>query len=87
MIGVVGLVAAACAGICAALPAFLVARRNVVEVLRRGATPPPREVNLRRVFVSGEVALAFVLLVSLTLVGRSLLNVLRVDPGSMPTAC
>jgi putative ABC transport system permease protein len=81
VIGAVAMVAAACAGICGSLPAFLAARRSVVDVLRRGATPPPGELALRRVFVSGEVALAFVLLVSVMLLGRSLVSVLREEPG------
>ena len=37
--------------------------------------------RLRRVFATGVIALACVLLVSLTLVGRSLRNVLNVNPG------
>jgi predicted permease len=81
VIGVVAMVAVACAGICGSLPAFLVVRGSVVDVLRRGVTPPPRELTLRRVFVTGEVALAFVLLVSMMLLGRSLLTVLKVNPG------
>ena len=60
----VAVAASASACICAWLPALLAARRSVLEVLRRGATPPPRELMLRRVFVTGEVALAFVLLVT-----------------------
>src|SRR5688572_15939731 len=81
VVGVVVMVAAACAAICGSLPAFLVARRSVVDVLRRGATSAPRELTLRRVFVTSEVALAFVLLVSMALLGRSLLRVLDVNPG------
>jgi putative ABC transport system permease protein len=81
VIGVVAIVAVGCAAICGSLPALLGARDSVVDVLRRGATPRRREVALRRAFVAGEVALAFVLLVSMTLVGRSLLNVLNVNPG------
>jgi putative ABC transport system permease protein len=81
VIGVVAIVAVGCAGICGSLPAFLVVRGSVVDVLRRGVTPPPRELTLRRVFVTGEVALAFVLLVSMMLLGRSLLTVLKVNPG------
>ena len=42
---------------------------------------PPRERALRRLFVIGEVALAFVLLVSMSLLGRHLLSVLDVKPG------
>jgi predicted permease len=81
VIGVVAVIAAACAAICGSLPALLVGRRSVVDVLRRGTTPAPRELTLRRMFVISEVALAFVLLVSLTLVGRSLLTMLKVNPG------
>jgi predicted permease len=50
-------------------------------MLRRGATAPPRELLLRRLLVTAEVTLAFVLLVSMTLLGRSLLSVLDVNPG------
>jgi predicted permease len=53
----------------------------VVDVLARGVTPAPRELGLRRVFATGVIALACVLLVCLTLVGRSLRNVLNVNPG------
>lgn len=81
VIGVVAIVASVCAWICGSLPAVMAVRRSVVDVLRRGATPAPREVSLRRAFVAGEVALAFVLLVSVMLVGRSLLAVLNVNPG------
>ncbi len=81
VIGAVSIVASACAWICGSLPAFMAARRNVVDVLRRGATPPPRELTMRRAFVASEVALAFVLLVSVMLVGRSLLAVLNLNPG------
>jgi putative ABC transport system permease protein len=81
VIGVVSIVASACAWICGSLPALVAARLSVVDVLRRGATPPPRERLLRRAFVTGEVALAFVLLTSVMLVGRSLRSVLNVNPG------
>jgi predicted permease len=81
VIGVVAMVAAACAGLCGLLPALVASRNNVVDVLARGVTPAPRELRLRRVFATGVIALACVLLVSLTLVGRSLRNVLDVNPG------
>ena len=81
VIAAVALAASVCAWVCALLPAVIAARRSVADVLRRGATPPPREVIVRRVFVVGEVALAFVLLVSVTLLGRSLLGVLNVNRG------
>jgi hypothetical protein len=81
VMGVVAVVAAVCAGLCGLLPASVAARNHVVDVLARGVTPAPRELGLRRVFASGVIALACVLLVSLTLVGRSLRNVLNVNPG------
>jgi putative ABC transport system permease protein len=81
VIGAVAAVAAACAGLCGLLPALVASRRNAAGVLARGITPAPRELALRRVFATGVIAVACVLLVSLTLVGRSLRDVLDVDPG------
>jgi hypothetical protein len=43
VIRVVAMVAAACAGVCGLVPAFVASRRHVVDVLRRGVTPAPRE--------------------------------------------
>ena len=77
-------VALTSAVVCGAAPALFAARRNVVQVLRRGTSPPPREVKLRRAFVAGEIAVAFAALVSVTLVGRSLLALVRAAPGFDP---
>jgi putative ABC transport system permease protein len=84
VIAVVAAAASICAWICALVPALMATRRSIPDILRRGATPPPRELRLRRVFVVGEVALAFVLLVSVTLLGRDLLSLLNVNPGFDP---
>lgn len=81
LIAVMAIAASACAWLCALPPARMAARRSVLDVLRRGATSPPRELLLRRVFVTGEVALAFVLLACVTLLGGSLLRLLKVNPG------
>jgi putative ABC transport system permease protein len=81
VIAVVAMTASACAWVSALLPAFTAARRNVLDVLRRGATPPPRELTARRALVTGEVALAFVLLACVTLLGGSLVRLLKVNPG------
>jgi predicted permease len=81
VIGVVAVIAAACAVVCAAVPAHLAGRRSILDVLRRGATAPPRELTVRRLFVIAEVALAFVLLVSMALLGRALLAVIGTYPG------
>jgi putative ABC transport system permease protein len=81
VIAVMVTAASACALVCALVPAVMAARRSALDTLRRGATPAPRELALRRVFVSGEVALAFVLLACVTLLGGSLLRLLSVNPG------
>jgi putative ABC transport system permease protein len=81
VIVIMTIAASICALISGTLPAFGAMRQSVVEALRRGATPPPRDLRLRRTFVACQVALAFVLLVSVALVGRSLLRMLNVSPG------
>ena len=81
VIAVVAMAASACAWVCALMPALMAARQRVLDVLRRGATPPPRELVLRRVFVTAEVALAFVLLSCVTLLGGNLVRLLKVNPG------
>lgn len=81
VIGVVSILASACAWLAGLVPVVMTNRRNVVDVLRRGATTAPRELRLRRLLVTGEVALAFLLLVCMTLLGGSLIRVLRLNPG------
>ncbi len=80
-IGVVSVIALFCAFACGFLPTLGAGRWRISDVLRQGATSSAREISLRRMFVGGEVAVAFVLLVSMSLVGLSLLNVLSTDPG------
>lgn len=84
VIGVVSVIAVTCAAACGLLPAVVASRRTVADILRRGATAGPRERWLRRGFVTAVVSLAFVLLVSVSLVGRSLMTVLAIDPGFEP---
>lgn len=81
VVGGLAVLACACAGICGWLPAVTVAHWNAIELLRRGLTPTARERGARRAFVVGEVTLAFVLLVSMSLLGRSLFDLLEVKPG------
>jgi putative ABC transport system permease protein len=80
----VSILAAACACVCGAIPAILASHRNVADVLRRGATASPRERWFRRAFATAVVSVAFVLIVSVTLLGRSLFSVLAIDPGFSP---
>jgi putative ABC transport system permease protein len=84
VIAVVVVLASLCALACGLVPALAATRRSVVDVLRRGTTAAPSELALRRVFVTCVIALAFVLLVSVALVGRSLFGVLSVSPGFDP---
>jgi len=84
IIGAMAVAASGCAWIGALLPSLMAARGNVLDVLRRGATPAGRELTWRRLFVAGEVALAFVLIVCVTLLGRGLFGVLGVHPGFDP---
>ena len=81
VIGFVSVVALGCAGLCGLIPALTVARGSLVDALRRRSTSAPRELMLRRAFVTCEVALAFVLLVSMTVLGRNLVTVLNASPG------
>ena len=84
MIAALAILAVVSAAFCGCVPALLASRRSVVDVLRRGVTPAPGELALRRVLVTSEIALACVLLVCLTLVGGSLRSVLANDPGFGP---
>ena len=81
VIGLVAMAACLCAALCVSVPALAAARWKVVDVLRRGVTASHGELTLRRALVAGEVAAAFVLLVSMALLGRTLLAVLHVNPG------
>ena len=84
VIAALSVLAAVCACICGVIPAIVASRRNIVDILRRGATAAPRERWLRRGFVTAVVSLAFVLIVSVSLLGRSLLTTLAIDPGFEP---
>jgi len=77
----VALLAAASAALAAVLPAVLAAQRATLPSLRRGVTRPPQERALRRAVIVGEVALTFVLLVSMALLARSLATMLERHPG------
>jgi predicted permease len=81
VVGLLTILALICAGICGSLPALIAARATVVDVLRRGTTPQPRELRWRRLLVTGEVAVAFVLVVCVALLGGSLIRILSVNPG------
>ena len=76
----VAVTASACAWIVTGLPALAAARRTALGGLARNVTPPRRG-GLRRALIAAEVALAFVLLACVTLLGASLLRLLDVNPG------
>lgn len=67
-----------------ALPAWLVSRVNLNETLGSGGksvTENGRTRRLRTSMVGTEVAMCTVLLITAVLLGRSLLNLVRLDPG------
>ena len=67
-----------------ALPAWLVSRANLNETLGSGGRSVTENRHARRLrasFVGTEVAMCTVLLFTAVLLGRSLLNLLRLDPG------
>jgi putative ABC transport system permease protein len=74
-------VASACAWLCSLVPALAAARRSVLDAVRRGATQRSRELHLRRGLIVAEVALAFVLLACMSLLGGNLRRLLQVDRG------
>ena len=84
VIGPVAIVACVFPCACSVVPALAALRSQANDVLRRGVTPAGRELVVRRMFVAGEVAVAFVLLVSMALVGRTMIRVLQLSPGFEP---
>lgn len=80
-IGVLSALAVTLGVACGVLPTLGRGRTRLATALRQGATSTRREVAVRRGFVAAEVAAAFVLLVSMGLLGTSLRAMLRTDPG------
>jgi putative ABC transport system permease protein len=76
----VAVIAGAALGI---IPGMLVSRFSVAEALRSDARVGAGRISrrLRDAIVSAEIALTLVLLVGASLMGRSLVELLRVDPG------
>jgi putative ABC transport system permease protein len=80
-VALIGL-ALACAWLSALVPALTAARRfDLTRVGREHVSAPPTTSRVRRVLVATEIAVAFVLLAAVLLVGRSLQQVLAVAPG------
>lgn len=74
-------VAVSLALVCGLVPTVGSRPGKIGAALRRGRTASGREVRMRRIFVAGEVALAYTLLVSMAVLGFSLQVLGGVDPG------
>jgi putative ABC transport system permease protein len=71
-----------CAWLSTLVPAFAATRRlNLAQIERAQVSASPPTLTVRRLFVAAEVAVAFVLLAGLLLVGRSLRAVTAIEPG------
>lgn len=79
--GVLGFAAAFLVGLA---PGVQSSAGSLTEALKSSGSRVVRSHRLRRVFVVAEVGLAIVLLVCAGLVGRSFLNLLRIDIGFQP---
>jgi predicted permease len=69
------------------LPSWQASRADLRDALAEGgrSSPAPTRAGVRAALVAGEVAIALVLLVGSTLLVRSFVNVLMVDPGFDPS--
>ncbi len=69
------------------LPSWQASRTDLRDALAEGgrSAPAPTRSGVRAALVAGEVAVALVLLVGSTLLVRSFVNVLMVDPGFDPS--
>ena len=76
-----GLSVWACALLCGLTVSARALRAEGGELLSRNTAVGPRELAVRRVLVAAEITLAFVLLTSLAVVGRSLLRTFAINPG------
>jgi putative ABC transport system permease protein len=80
-IAALGLTVWACALLCGLTVAARALRAKGGDLLSRSASAGPRELALRRILVAAEITLAFVLLASLAVVGRSLQRTFAINPG------
>jgi predicted permease len=80
-IAALGLAAWPCAWLCGLAVFARGLRAKGDDVLSRNAAAGPRELALGRVLVGAEITLAFVLLASLAVVGRSLQGTFAIQPG------
>ena len=78
---VICLIVATVAGV---VPGVHASRWNIGDVLKTGSSRLTRSLRLRRGFVVAQIAVAMTLLVSAGLVGRSFVNLVRLDFGFDP---
>jgi putative ABC transport system permease protein len=76
-----GLTVWACAWLCGLAVSARALRAKGGELLSRSAAVGPRELALRRTLVAAEISLAFALLASMAVAGRSLQRTFAINPG------
>jgi putative ABC transport system permease protein len=78
-------VALTCAWLSALGPALAASKRfDLRQISRDEVSASPAPLTVRRLFVASEIAVAFVLLAAVLLVGRSLQRVIAIAPGVAP---
>jgi putative ABC transport system permease protein len=67
------------------IPGLHASGGNLSDVLKAGSARLTRSHALRRMFVAAQIAMAFALLVAAGLIGRSFMNLVRLDIGFNPS--
>jgi predicted permease len=77
-----GVASVAVAVLCTIAPAWLTLRRGVAPLVRSGAGTPRRGGRLQAALASAQLALAIVLVVTATLLTRTIVNILDIPTGA-----
>ena len=81
VVGAIAMASWVCAWACGIAPAIVALDGSDADVLRRSVSPTRQALRWRRALVAGQVAVAFVLLMTGAVLGRGLRAMLAGDPG------